>query len=100
MKRFVIPAEAEDDLRHAMEWYEDQRIGLGGAFRREFEAAVQRVKDNPELYAAEDEAGVRLCPIHRFPYALVYLDETDRVWVVAVADQRRPPRFWAERLPG
>lgn len=100
MKPFIIAAEAEDELRRAIEWYEGQRDGLGGEFRREFEAAAQRVKDNPELYAAEDEAGVCLCPIHRFPYALTYLDEPDRVWVVAVADQRRRPRYWARRLLG
>jgi toxin ParE1/3/4 len=99
VKPFVIPAEAEEELRYTVEWYEGQRDGLGGEFRREFEAAVQRVKDNPELYAPEDEAGVRLCPLHRFPFALAYLDEPDRVWVVAVADQRRRPRYWAGRLP-
>ncbi len=99
MKTFTIHADAEHELRRAVGWYEQQREGLGSEFLSEFEAAARRVKDNPYLYAAEDEDGVRLCPIHRFPFALAYLDEQDRIWLVAVADQRRRPRYWARRLP-
>jgi toxin ParE1/3/4 len=33
-----------------------------------------------------------------FPYALLYLDEPDRVWIVAVMPLKRDPNYWKHRL--
>jgi len=33
-----------------------------------------------------------------FPYALLYLDEPDRVWIVAVMPLKRDPDYWKHRL--
>jgi plasmid stabilization system protein ParE len=98
VKPFAIHAAAEDELRSAIAWHEEQRDGLGAEFRREFEATIARIRDNPMLYAAEGVDGVHLGLLHRFPYAVVYIDEADRIWVIAVAHQRRRPRYWARRL--
>jgi len=100
VKPVSIHADADAELRDALERYEQERVGLGREFREEFEAALARVRDNPELYAVEDVSGVRYCPFHRFPYTLVYLDLEDRLWVAAVAHQHRRPRYWARRRPG
>jgi toxin ParE1/3/4 len=99
VKPFTIHADAEEELRKALEHYEEQRAGLGREFREEFEAALERLRQNPYLYAAEDESGARFCQLRRFQYTLVYLDLDDRIWIVAVAHQRRRPRYWARRLP-
>lgn len=99
MKPATLHAHAEAELREALEYYEKQRPGLGGEFLREFEAALQRVRENPHAYAAEDDPGIRSCPLRRFPYTLVYVEIVDHVWVAAVAHQRRRPRYWARRRP-
>ena len=99
MKPFTIHVEAEAELREALEHYERQRAGLGAELREEVEAALVRVRQNPRLYATEVDAGVRYCPVHRFPYTLVYLDLEDHIWVAAVAHQHRRPRYWARRSP-
>jgi toxin ParE1/3/4 len=99
MKPVILHEEAEAELREALDYYAGQRIGLDGQFRRAFEAALDRVRENPLAYAAEDDAGVRYCPLRQFPYLLVYVNLEDRVWVAAVAHQRRRPRYWARRHP-
>jgi hypothetical protein len=33
-----------------------------------------------------------------FPYAVVYIDKPDHVWVIAIAPFKRSPRYWQERL--
>mgnify|MGYP001552169731 CR=1 FL=1 len=33
-----------------------------------------------------------------FPYALLYLDESDTVWIVAVMPLKRDPSYWRHRL--
>ncbi|MBI2498109.1 MAG: hypothetical protein HYV75_09465 [Opitutae bacterium] len=34
----------------------------------------------------------------RFPYAVVYIDLPDRVWVVAVMHFKQQPGYWSERV--
>lgn len=97
MKPVALHRDAEAELREALAYYESQRAGLGGEFRRKFEAALRRVCENPKAYAAEDDPAVRYCPLHKFPYTLVYMEFDDRIWVVAVAHQRRRPGYWARR---
>lgn len=99
MKSATFHPDAEADLRGALAYYAEKRVGLDGEFRRDFEAALEAVRENPLIYAMEDEAGCRYCPLRRFPYTLVYLDGDDSIWVVAVAHQRRRPGFWASRRP-
>ena len=99
MKPFTLHADAEAELGEALEYYEMQRAGLGRAFRLEFEAALARIRQDPQLYAVEDESGVRFCPLRRFPYTLAYLDLGDHIWLAAVAHQRRRPGYWRRRHP-
>jgi toxin ParE1/3/4 len=100
VKPATLHADAEAELWEALDHYEAKRAGLGGEFRREFEAALQRVRENPLGYALEDDSGIRYCPLHRFPYTLVYVELHDQIWVAAVAHQHRRPRYWSRRRPG
>jgi hypothetical protein len=100
LKPCVIHLEAEEELREALDYYESRRSGLGGRLRKEFEAALERVRANPQLFAAETDNGVRQCSLRRFPFSLVYLDLDEMVWIVAFANQRRRPGYWARRLRG
>ena len=99
MKRFIIHADAEDELLAAVGYYENARSGLGGEFREEFELALQRVRENPLAYAAEDDCGTRRAPLHRFPYSIVYVDFKDHLWIAALAHHRRRPEYWKRRRP-
>jgi toxin ParE1/3/4 len=99
LKLVTMHSDAEADLREALDYYKTQRIGLSGEFRREFKAALKRVRENPLLFAPEDDSGIRQCALHRFPYNVVFVDFDERIWVAAVAHQHRRPRFWARRRP-
>jgi plasmid stabilization system protein ParE len=100
MKPVILHSEAEAELREALHYYEGLRPGLGGEFLRAFEAAVHRIRENPQAYAIEADSGVRYCPMRRFPHTLVTLEQENRLWVVAVAHQKRRPHYWSDRSPG
>lgn len=34
----------------------------------------------------------------RFPYAIVYLDMPDCIWIVAIMHFKQRPEYWAKRL--
>jgi len=42
---------------------------------------------------------VRRIPVKRFPYHVVYLEESAAIRVLALAHDRRKPGYWKSRLP-
>ena len=97
MKRLLYLSPAEVELVEAAEYYDSEREGLGRAFLDAVRATEQRVRRNPELWALRLGA-VRSCRVERFPYRLHYVDEQDRIVVVAVAHTSRRPGYWKDRL--
>ena len=42
--------------------------------------------------------GTRRFVLHRFPFSIIYLDDSDILSIVAVAHNKRNPGFWKQRL--
>ena len=91
--------DAEAELRKRWTITRRSEPAWAGEFRQEFEVRLRRVQENPQAYAAEDDAKVRYCPLRRFLYTLVYVELDERIWVAAVANQRRRPRYLVRRQP-
>jgi len=89
-RRLVLQPEAEEDIRSARRWYERQSPGLGNEFLRAAEASLAKVERTPELYAAVDQA-TRRARLRRFPYAVYYEIESERIVIYAVWHYRRDP---------
>jgi toxin ParE1/3/4 len=96
MKPVVFHPVAQDEIEEATARYKVLRTGLGQEFRSEFEAALERITKNPQMYAVELNE-FRACPLKRFPYTIFYIDLEEKIWVGAVAHQSRRPGYWAKR---
>ena len=93
----IIRPEAESDLREACAWYEGQASGLSGKFLQEIDRTLTRLHESPRVYAkVEKEA--RRALIRRFPYGIIFIEEPDKVVVLAVMNQARDPGRWQERI--
>ncbi|HEV2123278.1 MAG TPA: type II toxin-antitoxin system RelE/ParE family toxin [Chloroflexota bacterium] len=97
MRRLVIRAAAEADIEEAARWYNAQRPGLGAEFIEAVGACLERIERHPELYG-EQYRHVRRAPLRRFPYAVFYLLQADRIEVLACFHIRRDPQRWQVRL--
>lgn len=64
--------EVEEDIVDAITWYDDKRRGLGDELLFEYLAAIQRIRDNPLLFAIAAN-GFRPCRLKRFSY-IVHFD--------------------------
>ena len=79
-------------------YYEAKRPGLGVEFVEEVEAGIAAIPEAAQRWP-ELAAGVRRYRIRRFPYGLFYrVLAEDEVEIVAVADLRRRPGYWRNRL--
>jgi plasmid stabilization system protein ParE len=88
---------AELDLTEAASWYMERSPEMARAFLLEFVRVKELVVRSPRLYR-ELEDGVRRALFRRFPYALLYIEEPQRVLVLTVMHQRRHPDLWKTRL--
>lgn len=98
-----LTGEASDELRNASLWYEDRRAGLGLAFVAAVDRAIDRVARWPRTGALIEGVGseleIRRMPVERFPYYVAYVVHEGGATIVAMAHERRRPRYWIERLP-
>ena len=92
----LIRPEAEDDLRQAYGWYEQQRLGLGRDFLLCIEATLGAVQDNALQFPVVHKQ-VRRALVRRFPCAVFYVITDSTVHVLAVFHCRRHPRSWRQR---
>lgn len=89
---------AEQEFLDAEVYYEVQQPGLGGRFRKQVIASVQRLRNYPRAWERVQQGEIRKCPVHRFPYHLFYALEADHILVLAVAHAHRKPMYWSDRI--
>ena len=95
--RIVSHPEADQELEAAALWYEQRQPGLGDDFLDDFTATLRRIEQEPERWRILRGENRKL-NFDRFPYAIVYHDQPERVIIVAVMHLAREPGYWLHRL--
>jgi hypothetical protein len=70
-----------------------------GGFRVAIDQALAAIAANPQVAARIARSEARQYVLTRFPYSVVYVEETDLIRVLAFAHHRRKPGYWKSRLP-
>jgi toxin ParE1/3/4 len=92
----VWMSAAAAELRQARAWYEDIRPGLGERFAVAAEAAVEAIARRPLQFPVVHR-GRRRAGVRRFPYAIFFEVQENRIVVIACFHAKRDPRQWRER---
>jgi hypothetical protein len=79
-------------------FYESQLAGLGAYYLAEFDAVMARICGGPDRFVLEAPPDIHKVALKRFPFHVIYLAETTRIVVLAVAHQRRRPSYWEGRI--
>jgi len=88
---------AEDELLAEIGYLELRVRGLGRRFHTEIRRAENHIATLPES-APEAAQGIRIHPLRKFPFSILYSIEKDGLLILAVAHHRRRPRYWVGRL--
>lgn len=97
MNRIQISEEALQDLNEGFLFYEAQQIGLGDYFVSSLRSDIERLRIAGGSHRIVFQDFRRLICL-TFPFAVYYTQDTDRVVVWAVVDQRRDPNWIRKRL--
>ncbi len=91
---FHPEALAEADA--AVLWYKARSPAAAEAFLAEIDSTLSLLENTPLVWG-EFRPGLRRAMLKRFPFAIVYRVNENRVQVVAVAHGRRRPGYWRLR---
>ena len=78
MRQVIVHDEAEAEFREAAIFYESQASGLGDDLIAEVKGAIESVVRYPEAGPVV-RGGARRRLVLRFPYAVIYRIEPDRI---------------------
>jgi hypothetical protein len=88
---------AESELVESAKFYERRREFLGDNFLDLIGETLVKIQANPDL-GKPGKFSTRSWKVRRFPFRIVYLDQAEHLWIVAVAHLSRKPNYWLERL--
>jgi toxin ParE1/3/4 len=97
MSGYAFHPLAESELLDATRYYEERRRGVGRSFLTEVRRCIQLVLRNPQIGTLLGD-NVRRKTLRRFPYSLLYIQDSSGITILAVMHQKRRPGYWRERL--
>ena len=97
MKPHAFHPEAAEEYAEAAAYYARISPALGGRFYDEIERLIEDIRRYPDCFRVLDPPARRHFS-DVFPYAVIYLEQPDRVWIVAVMHFKRRPEYWKLRL--
>lgn len=96
IRRVHFAVQADVDVGNAVQWYEDQRPGLGIEFLLQLDSLMDRIRRTPQQFPIA-KGDVRRALLRRFPFAIYFISADETVEVVAVLHQHRHPEEWERR---
>lgn len=95
--RVRLRSVAEADAATAVQWYDEQKPGLGARFLAALNSTLAGIEDHPKLCPVVHQ-GIRRALFPRpFPYMVLFRLEEDGAAVYAVLHQARDPELWKRR---
>lgn len=94
--------EALAEYEAAAAWYDEQSPGSGDDFVAAIERAELVLASTPHTWPQWPRArpGTRRYLVPNYLFSIAYRLDGDEIVIVAVAHQRRNPRYWFERDTG
>lgn len=87
---------AVEDARDARLHYRDINARLANDFMAKLDLAIDRILENPRSWPRWSN-DVHRYFMQRFPYAVVYRVQPNKILVLAVAHLHRRPGYWTRR---
>ena len=94
--KYEFHPDAEIEFNNAIEYYEEMESGLGYDFAVEVYAAIQRTIAFPKAWPII-EGEIRRSLVRRFPYGVLYSEEQEGVFIIALMHLHRHPEYWKHR---
>ncbi len=97
MTRIDFHELAEKELLDSRDYYDDLVFGLGNKFVFEIEHITNRIRENPSSFPFCFN-NYRKALLRKFPYAIIFKYDDSKIFILAVARQKRRLEYFVNRL--
>lgn len=94
--KYSFHPEAEIEFVEAIEYYETCETYLGYDFAAEVYLTIERTIMYPKAWPLIEE-DIRRSLVRRFPYGILYTEESKELFILAVMHLHRDPDYWKHR---
>lgn len=93
---FEFHPAAEIEFNKAIDYYTEIEEVLSYDFAIEVYAAIQRSLSYPKAWPIID-GNIRRSLVKRFPYGVLYSEESNGIYILAIMNLHRHPDYWKHR---
>lgn len=104
MKRIVFHSHALVDIDEPADFYEGRQAGLGPRFLDVIEGCIGRLpyRAYVPFIPRFRSLGIKVTPVtsttSRWPYRVIFMENDERIFVIAVPHSKRRETYWHSRL--
>ncbi len=84
------------EMQRIVDYYDNERPGLGDDFFMEVQSAMKRVCDSPRSHLYITKVS-RRCNLHRYPYFIVYQIRKGEILFTGISHQKHSFGAWKKR---
>ena len=95
-KRVEYLEDARVDFDESFTWYEQRSQAAAFGFVLAMDEAIASILEDPHRFP-RTHGECRYYKLRRFPFRVVFRDETERLVIVAIAHAKRHPDYWRRR---
>ena len=93
----LLHPEADEEFAAAVRYYSEISPELDVRFYLGMERLMREVCAHPEWYW-KVEPPARRHLSRDFPYAVIFVERPEHIWILAVMHMKRKPGYWRKRL--
>jgi mRNA-degrading endonuclease RelE of RelBE toxin-antitoxin system len=97
MNAVIFHPEAREEYFSSIDFYNEHTPDLGTAFIEEIERSISIISGHPKRWKIIKK-GVRKYNVHRFPFSILYVIDSNVIYIVAIAHSKRNPDYWDDRI--
>ena len=97
MRFSIVFTEAEKDVALAVDWYSEQKAGLGKLFLHALNETIEKIIIYPRAYKKIYKQ-VRQAGLKKFPYVVLYTIDGNLITVYCIFHTSQNPRKKIKRL--
>jgi len=90
--KYAFHPDAKAEFFAAIDYYEEREPCLGLDFASEVHSAIENILNFPNAWPILEDH-TRRCQVHRFPYGVIYSQEKDVIFILAVMHLHRDPEY-------
>jgi len=95
--QLIVRPEAEAEMAESFNWYEDRLTGLGSEFLLCIDAIFNSITRSPQQYPIVYK-NIRRAITRRFPYEVFYIENENKIIILAVFHAKRNPKSWQKSV--